>query len=95
MNASQELQRFEITYSGCVQGVGFRYTARRIAERFRVTGYVENLPDGRVKLVAEGERWELERFSGSVAAAMAENIDSSQTIESAASGEFRYFGVRH
>ncbi len=51
-----------IVYSGNVQGVGFRYTAKRTAEGYEVTGVVRNLPDGRVELVAEGARAELEAF---------------------------------
>ncbi|MBD3305233.1 acylphosphatase [candidate division KSB3 bacterium] len=41
--------------SGVVQGVAFRYTARRQAQRLGVGGWVKNLPDGRVELVIEGE----------------------------------------
>ena len=41
-------------YSGHVQGVGFRYTARSIAAELPVVGLVRNLPDGRVQLIAEG-----------------------------------------
>jgi acylphosphatase len=51
-----------IFYSGHVQGVGFRYTAKAVAAGFEVTGTVRNLPDGRVALVAEGTRAELEAF---------------------------------
>jgi acylphosphatase len=51
-----------ITYSGHVQGVGFRYTAKSVAMGFEVTGTVRNLPDGRVELIAEGARDELESF---------------------------------
>jgi len=51
-----------VLYAGHVQGVGFRYTARQVAQGFEVTGAVRNLPDGRVELVAEGERDELEAF---------------------------------
>jgi len=54
--------RMTILYSGRVQGVGFRYLARAVAMGFEVTGTVRNLPDGRVELVAEGERAELEAF---------------------------------
>jgi len=54
--------RMTILYSGQVQGVGFRYTARSVALGFEVTGTVRNLPDGRVELVAEGVREELEAF---------------------------------
>lgn len=49
-------------YSGQVQGVGFRYAAQATAGGFEVCGSVRNLPDGRVELVAEGMRSELEEF---------------------------------
>lgn len=42
----------QVFYSGRVQGVGFRYTVKRIAGGFEVTGWVRNLPDGRVELQA-------------------------------------------
>jgi acylphosphatase len=45
----------QIFYSGRVQGVGFRYTTKKIAAEFDVTGWVHNLPDGRVELVAIAE----------------------------------------
>ena len=48
--------RVRILYSGHVQGVGFRYTAKTVAAGFEITGVVRNLPDGRVELVAEGDR---------------------------------------
>jgi len=51
-----------VLYSGAVQGVGFRYTARTVATGFDVIGTVKNLSDGRVELVAEGGRAELEAF---------------------------------
>ena len=44
-----------IVFSGRVQGVGFRFTAHRIALRYELTGFVRNLPDGTVEVVAEGE----------------------------------------
>jgi acylphosphatase len=60
------MNRFRMTifYSGRVQGVGFRYTTRDVALGFEVTGTVRNLPDGRVELVAEGTREELETGVG-------------------------------
>ena len=52
-----------IFYTGKVQGVGFRYTAKQIASGFDVSGWVRNLPDGRVEmLVAAFEPDELEAF---------------------------------
>jgi acylphosphatase len=53
-------------FSGRVQGVGFRYTAYQVAKEFEVSGYVQNLSDGRVRLEAEGERSEVESFLDSV-----------------------------
>ncbi len=47
-------ERREILFWGQVQGVGFRYTTRSIAARLPVSGWVRNLPDGRVQLVVEG-----------------------------------------
>lgn len=57
-----ERKRVRVLYSGHVQGVGFRYAARHVASGFDVCGTVRNLPDGRVELVAEGTRSELESF---------------------------------
>ena len=43
-----------IVYKGRVQGVGFRFTAQRIAMRYELSGYVKNLPDGSVEMFAQG-----------------------------------------
>jgi acylphosphatase len=42
----------QVLYSGRVQGVGFRFTTRQIASGYDITGWVKNLPDGRVELQA-------------------------------------------
>lgn len=55
-------QRMHVWYSGQVQGVGFRYQAKKLAAGFELAGTVRNMLDGRVELVAEGERAELEEF---------------------------------
>ncbi len=47
---------------GTVQGVGFRFFTQRIAARHQVTGYVRNLPDGRVEALAEGAPHNVEAF---------------------------------
>jgi len=49
-----------VFYSGRVQGVGFRFTTQHLARGFDVAGYVRNLPDGRVELVAEGAPAEID-----------------------------------
>ena len=52
----------QVLYSGNVQGVGFRYSAKSVATGFEVTGSVRNLCDGRVELLAEGSKDELDAF---------------------------------
>ena len=59
-------RRLQVFYEGRVQGVGFRYTARRTAAGFEVTGIIRNLADGRVELIAEGEREELVEFQQAI-----------------------------
>jgi len=56
------MERIAVLYSGRVQGVGFRASVRQLACGYEVTGTVRNLPDGRVELIAEGTRPELEAF---------------------------------
>lgn len=50
-----------IIFRGRVQGVGFRYTTYRIAGRYDVTGFVRNLPDGTVEMLAQGLADEVDR----------------------------------
>jgi acylphosphatase len=83
-----------LIYSGRVQGVGFRYTTCAIAERFRVAGYVQNLPDGCVRLVAEGEADELSRFLDAVAAELERHIENVEIRTVQATGEFADFRIR-
>ena len=56
------MKAVEVFYEGRVQGVGFRYSVRQIAKGFNVTGWVRNLPDGRVELQASGESEEVDAF---------------------------------
>lgn len=54
--------RVHILVQGSVQGVFFRQTMRDVAERLGATGWVKNLPDGRVEAVAEGEKGKIEEL---------------------------------
>ncbi len=84
-----------MTYSGHVQGVGFRYTTHRIAEGFAVTGYVRNLPDGRVELIAEGTEAELEEFLKELAEQLSGHIRSVDCDRRPALVEFADFTIRY
>jgi acylphosphatase len=55
MSQSPRLVRAHVFVSGLVQGVFFRASMREVAQRYGVTGWVRNLPDGRVEAVIEGE----------------------------------------
>ncbi len=52
--------RAHLYYSGRVQGVGFRYTAERLALEAGVVGWVKNMPDGRVEILCEGSKENIE-----------------------------------
>ena len=85
--------RCQVHYAGRVQGVGFRFNAQWIARGFIVTGFVRNLPDGRVELVAEGEEAEVDRFLAKIADSMAGNISHVDMLRAAATGEFAGFEI--
>jgi len=86
--------RMHVFYSGRVQGVGFRYTAKTTAMGFELTGVVRNLPDGRVELVVEGERGELEAYREAVRdAGLGGLIRDEQVQWPPATGEFRGFEI--
>jgi acylphosphatase len=87
-------ERREIYFSGRVQGVGFRYTAREIAARYAVRGWVQNLPDGRVLVVVEGGASTLDRFLAAVTGEMDRYIDHAETAVLPATQEFASFEVR-
>ena len=86
--------RMQIIYSGQVQGVGFRYTTKTVAAGFEVVGSVRNLPDGRVELIAEGVREELEAFRGAIhGAGLAGFIRDEHVDWADAKNEFHNFAI--
>ncbi len=84
----------QVFYSGHVQGVGFRYTVKSIAPGYEVTGCIKNLPDGRVELVAEGSRDELEAFQQAILdSGLGRLIRNTRIDWSEARNEFRGFSI--
>lgn len=92
--AGKEAEQREIYYSGRVQGIGFRYTARAIAALHRVTGFVRNLPDGRVHLVVEGDSDEIQAFVDSLQADIGTYIHDTQVSVRPPTGRFKGFDIR-
>ena len=87
-------ERLHIFYSGRVQGVGFRYGTRVVACGFEVTGTVRNLPDGRVELIVEGDRAELEAFRRAIQdSEVGRFVRQEEAAWSAAKNEFRGFNI--
>ena len=87
--------RREVYYTGRVQGVGFRYTTRAIVQRTAVTGFVENLVDGRVHLVVEGTADMIRRLIADIEAEMDRYIEHADVQIQEATGEFATFDIRH
>ena len=86
--------RLQVLFSGHVQGIGFRYTVKQTALGFEVTGWVKNLADGRVELLVEGERKELEAFQAAIPeAGLRRFIRETQAEWSTGTGEFRGFEI--
>ena len=89
------MDRCTCIFGGRVQGVGFRYTVLNIAQEFDVTGYVRNLSDGRVELVAEGSSGELNSLVEKIKQRMEGFIEEVDAITSPATGEFGRFTIQH
>lgn len=87
--------RYDITFTGRVQGVNFRWTTSRIAQRCSVAGWVRNEPDGSVRCMAEGEPQALDAFVQAVEDAMAVYIDQTKITTTAAAGDLHGFTVRY
>jgi acylphosphatase len=77
-----------------VQGVGFRYTVRSLAKHFPVTGYVQNLDDGRVLLVVEGAEGEIEHLLEQITDTMQGFVRNVQLAVSPPTNEFTGFAIR-
>ena len=93
--SQHDAEQREVTYAGRVQGVGFRYTARSVARRFDVAGFVRNLPDGQVHLVVEGAAGEVVAFLDAIKAEMGHCIRDSHEVVRPASGQYNMFEIRH
>lgn len=89
-------KRAQILFSGRVQGVGFRYSTRQIACGFEVTGFVRNLVDGRVEVIAEGDEGEINAFlQGIRDSELGSYLRGENVSWMPATAEFKGFDIRH
>ena len=84
-----------VCFNGNVQGVGFRYTTCQIAKEYAVDGYVKNLLDGRVEIVAEGLPDDVDRFVSTVERIMKSCIEFTSATDSTATAEWSSFGIEY
>ena len=84
----------KFTISGEVQGVGYRFFAQRAAARHQVTGYVRNLPDGRVEAIAEGPLDSVEAFKHDLATGPAfAQVENMEEINLEPTGFYSSFRI--
>ncbi|MFH1191590.1 MAG: acylphosphatase [Candidatus Omnitrophota bacterium] len=88
------IMRLHLYYSGKVQGIGFRYTVLDIALGQKVCGWVKNLNDGRVEILAESEEDTLNVFLEQVNQHFSRYITDTTVEWLPASGEFSDFQVQ-
>ncbi len=87
-------ERAHIFYTGRVQGVGFRYTAEKIAMELALVGWVKNLPDQRVELVCEGAKEVIEELLEQIKEShLGPHIRRVECAWEKATGEFKDFRV--
>jgi acylphosphatase len=88
-----EVHHVTAYFSGRVQGVGFRYQTSQIAKEFEVSGFVRNLPDGRVELQAEGSAAEASAFVAAVEERMTGYIRKTEQSAAKRPAQFRGFAI--
>ena len=81
-------------FTGRVQGVGFRYTALQVAREFDISGFVANLPDGRVQLEAEGSPDQIEGFIAAVEERMHGHVKKVDRLKDTREAQFTGFSIR-
>jgi acylphosphatase len=83
-----------IFFSGRVQGVGFRYQTLQVAKEFEVSGWVMNLPDGRVQLEVEGRPDEAKNFIAALHERMEGHIRKTEQTTGTRAPQFSGFSIR-
>ena len=83
-----------IVFKGHVQGIGFRFTVERIAIKLGVVGWIKNLADGNVEVLAEADRDIVDGFLDKIRDSFKKYIVDEEINVSEATGKFNDFQVR-
>lgn len=87
-------RQVHILFKGSVQGIGFRWTARKFAESNHLSGWVKNLPDGRVELTVQGDKDKIVNFIINLEEAMAGYIVQKDIDWQSPKQNFHDFEIR-
>ena len=87
-------ERWNVHFSGHVQGVGFRFQTAMISQNFAVTGRVANLDNGQVELVVEADPQEIKRFVKEIKQKMSGFIRGVEIQKSEPQFDFKTFEIR-
>jgi acylphosphatase len=91
---STAVKKWEVWFSGKVQGVGFRYETLMVAKAYEVAGFVENLVDGRVYMCVEGEPDEVDSFLAAVKDHLSDYIRETEAHSEAVPRSMSGFRIR-
>ena len=95
MATQSKNKQLHIIVSGWVQGVGFRYFTRSRAVTLGINGYVRNLRNGQVEIVAEGQESDLDYFIGYLRRGPpSARVTDLKVTENPYSDKYRNFRVR-
>lgn len=89
-------ERLEATVCGRVQMVMFRDYATRKARALKIVGEVQNMPDGTVRVVAEGPREALEHYLKKLReGSLLSRVERVEAVFKEASGDYRSFAIHY
>lgn len=87
--------RYDVTFIGRVQGVGFRATAKSLAAEHGVVGWVRNEADGSVRLVVEGPKETLDAYLEALRERLNDYVREERVEEGAERGDYAGFEIRY
>jgi len=91
-----QLTRIEATANGEVQRVGYRYIVQDTARKLDVKGYVQNMPDGTVKIVAEAPTKTIQKFIKTLKIKdLPTNVREIKVKQAKPTGEFEFFTIKY